>query len=160
MAPAPKHESTSEEEEAVAEKPKRANNLSISVRNVFNTPQWLCDAIESFTGGIDLDPCSNPLSKLKAKMKYGYGKDGAFINALSLEDWERGTNWVYLNPPGVANNDEEKSHGHNLHQPFWSKCFAEIKKGNVKRVIGLIPQRSFASWNVDISLEGPHVHPE
>ncbi|KAJ3159488.1 hypothetical protein HDU88_009035 [Geranomyces variabilis] len=143
-------------------------NLSTTIRNVFNTPQWLCDLIDTFTGGIDLDPCSNPTSKINAKTKYGYDKDNNFINALTLEDWEADTDWCYLNPPGLATTADEKSHGYHLHNPFWEKCQDEIAKGNVQRVIAIVPQRSYGKWaafilqralvcflNVQVSFEKP-----
>ncbi|KAJ3165991.1 hypothetical protein HDU87_002487 [Geranomyces variabilis] len=150
-------ESTSDEDEeehatetATSKRFNPGSYLSTSIRNVFNTPGWLCDLIESFTKGVDLDPCSNPTSKIKAKVKYGYAEDGSFINALTIDNWEPNSNWVYLNPPGVATSHEEKTHGCNLHRPFWTKCFAELEKGNIKRVIALIPTRTYATWCTDI----------
>ncbi|KAI8903433.1 S-adenosyl-L-methionine-dependent methyltransferase [Powellomyces hirtus] len=142
--------SSSESEAEVAPVKKKAYGFP-QVRNVFNTPQWLCDLIEQFTGGVDLDPCSNPFSKLKAKKKYGYAADGSFVNALSIDDWEPDTNFVYLNAPGTAESDKEKTQNEkHLHRYFWEKCFDEMRKGNVKRVIALIPQRSYGNWNIEV----------
>ncbi|TPX52852.1 DNA (cytosine-5-)-methyltransferase, partial [Powellomyces hirtus] len=145
---------SSSESEVEVEAPVIKKKISLyfpTVRNVFNTPQWLCELIEQFTGGVDLDPCSNASTKLKARKKYGYAADDSFLNALTMDDWEPNMNFVYLNPPGIATSEDEKCEGqHNLHGLFWKKCFDEMRKGNVKRVIALIPQRSFANWNIDI----------
>ncbi|TPX53455.1 hypothetical protein PhCBS80983_g06284 [Powellomyces hirtus] len=84
---------------------------------VHNTPQWLCDLIEEFTGGVDLDPCSNTFSKLRAKKKYGYDADNTFINALKITDWEPNTNFVYLNAPGTAMCKSEKDGKKNAAEP-------------------------------------------
>ncbi|KAI8904908.1 S-adenosyl-L-methionine-dependent methyltransferase [Powellomyces hirtus] len=128
--------------------PDRSNKAAASpimqkpVEDVFNTPEWLCDLIEQFTGGVDLDPYSNTSSKIKAKKKYGYITNNKFINGLTIADWEPNTNFVYMSPP--------ESNEKHLPSKFWTKCFEEMRKGNVKRVIAFIPQLSYANWNMEI----------
>ncbi|KAJ3000813.1 hypothetical protein HKX48_003190, partial [Thoreauomyces humboldtii] len=118
--------------------------------NIFNTPDWLCDLLHKFTGEIGLDPCTNAKSQINAQFKYGHAEDRSFINALTRPDWDK-VNWVYLNPPGVAISEKEKV-GKRLHlqKPFWDKCFLEMKKGNVERVVALVPQRSYEAWTKDL----------
>ncbi|KAJ3004987.1 hypothetical protein HKX48_000965, partial [Thoreauomyces humboldtii] len=121
-------------------KKQKKTNLTKAIRNDLNLPQRFCDLVEKFTGGVDLDPCSNAASKITAKVKYGYDADGSFTDALEKEDWDK-SDFVYLNPLGA----DEKLHG-----PLWTKCFEEIRKGNVKRVLAIVPQQSFGKWNMEV----------
>ncbi|KAI8815513.1 S-adenosyl-L-methionine-dependent methyltransferase [Fimicolochytrium jonesii] len=118
--------------------------------NEYNTPQYLVNLITKFCGEIDLDPCWNPESKIIAKTVYGEQVDGTFVNALTLSDWTK-SNWVYLNAPGAAIDAEQ--HGPKtsakrpyLHNDFWEKTMLEMKKGNIKRIIAIIPNCPYRKW--------------
>ncbi|KAI9090292.1 hypothetical protein DFS34DRAFT_650582 [Phlyctochytrium arcticum] len=121
----------------------------LGCENEFNSPAWLIEAIERFTApdGIDLDPCTNTESILRAKRTYGNQADGTFINALTLEDWDE-SNWVYLNPPGSALFDHERGPKNcsNLISAFLNKSYEELEKGNIKRIIGIVPAGSARGW--------------
>lgn len=61
------------------------------------TPQWLCDAL----GGFDLDPCSNPRSLIKSRLRFQL--EPLIDSQLHIEqcdglaaDWDGS---VFCNPP-------------------------------------------------------------
>ncbi|KAJ3131135.1 hypothetical protein HDU90_008943, partial [Geranomyces variabilis] len=104
------------------------------------TPAWLADLIKKFTSGVDLDPCSDVVNPVGAKVQYGCTENGGFIDAVALQDWEANTNVVYLNPPATY-GDKQPTQS-LLSNRFWNKCLDEASKGNVQRMIGLVPRTS------------------
>ena len=102
---------------------RRVNTLSQN----WGTPPKYVNAIKRFWGGkIDLDPCSNPYSIVKARIEYSLPyKDGL------QEEWNEPT--IYVNPPYGA----DRSRGTTI-KDWLAKC-AQAYDKNKSEVIALIP---------------------
>lgn len=94
------------------------------------TPRWVLDEIESFSGAIDFDPCSNAGSLVGArKASFDISSDG--LN----NPWHP---WgvTYVNPPYSKPNLE-----------LWSdKVVKEYKKDKAREVFLLIPAAVSTKW--------------
>ena len=99
-----------------------------SERINWNTPENALHLVYRHMGQIDLDPCSNPESIVKAEL------------ALSLENGDNGLTqpWegrVYVNPP----------YGREI--SWWVlKCLRESKLPRCLEIIALLPARTDTGW--------------
>jgi hypothetical protein len=99
----------------------RKNN---SEKKDWNTPPKYVNPIREFFGGeIDLDPCSNKFSLVKANVKYIYPENDGLVDS-----WDG--NKIFVNPP----YGREK--GKSLYDWF-DKAVKEFKEG--KEIIFLVP---------------------
>lgn len=128
----------------------------------WNTPPMYIGVINEFAalfGGIDLDPCWNPESKIVAHHMFGRLQN-RFIDALTMENWllpanitelqagvESHTKKVklaYLNPPycmgsiwdvGEEQSDARKTSLSQFHVKLWE----QMEKGNVETALIFAP---------------------
>lgn len=102
---------------------RRVNTLSQN----WGTPHKYVNAVKRFWGGkIDLDPCSNQYSIVKAKIEY------SLPDADGLQkDWNEPT--IYVNPPYGA----DRNRGTTI-KDWLAKC-AQAYIQNKSEVIALIP---------------------
>lgn len=91
-----------------------------SLSKEWGTPEKYVEAVRSFFGEIDLDPCSNCFSIVGAKNEYRLPSDG-----LCLPWYGR----VYVNPP--YGRDAERG----THISDWLRRCSEVKA----EVVALIP---------------------
>jgi hypothetical protein len=109
--------------------PVTIRDIDWSTANVcWNTPSWIIDLIkEVFHGTIDLDPCSNRTSKVKARVNYIYPKkDGP------RDTWQ-GFQRIYCNPP----------YGKGIDQ-WMRRCVNAYIRGS--QVIALVPSYYEVQW--------------
>ena len=92
----------------------------------WGTPSKYVNAIKQFfSGAIDLDPCSNSHSIVKAKVEYKLPQDGL------KESWDHST--IYVNPPYGRNKSNKTTISDWL-----NKCLDSHAEYN-SEVIALIP---------------------
>jgi hypothetical protein len=93
----------------------------------WGTPEKYVTAVrESFGGGIDLDPCSNRYSIVRARVEYSL----PFQDGLR-ESWNFPT--IYVNPPyGI-----DRQHGKTIKE--WLRKCEEAHRVHGSEVIALIP---------------------
>jgi len=93
----------------------------------WGTPKKYVDAVrEMFGGKIDLDPCSNQLSIVNARVEYMLPKHDGLI-----ESWNFPT--IYINPPyGI-------DHAHGTSIRDWLKRCAEAHALYESEVLALVP---------------------
>lgn len=93
----------------------------------WGTPQKYVDAVKLFFGGsIDLDPCSNEYSIVKAKNEYMI----SYIDGLYAE-WSYPT--IYVNPP----YGKDRDYGTSI-KDWLNKCVETHNKYN-SEILALIP---------------------
>jgi phage N-6-adenine-methyltransferase len=122
----------SEEEDSFI-KNKKAINTVNKGSSEWYTPKHIVELVlETFDGTIDLDPCSNSLSKPNIPAKKVFTKE---LDGLKY-DWGKKENpsRIFINPP--FNNIKE----------FINKTITEINNGNVDEVIYLLPNASSTEW--------------
>jgi hypothetical protein len=91
------------------------------------TPEKYVDAVrEMFKGNIELDPCSNEYSIVKANIEYMLPKDDGL-----LKEWDYKT--IYVNPPYGADRTRKTT------IRDWLKKCAETHKKYNSEILALIP---------------------
>ena len=74
---------------------------SVSTNKDWCTPKQYCDAVRSFFGTIELDPCSNKYSLVKANTEFNLPLDGL------AQIWNYKT--IFVNPPYGRNKESNTS---------------------------------------------------
>ena len=104
-----------------------AGREAISDNKEWGTPAHYVDAVkEVFGGEIDLDPCSNRFSIVKAKIEYILPKNDGL-----KDSWDKKR--IYINPP--FGNDKRRGTKIN---DWLSRC-AKANKEHGSEVIALVP---------------------
>ena len=96
------------------------------------TPEELVPVIHKFFEEIDLDPCSNPFSLIKAKTKYM----PPLQNGLVLKWFGK----IYVNPPWGYDFSSEGS----VIFPWLCRCFSSYLEG--AEVVGYLPYFTDSEW--------------
>ena len=102
-----------------------AGRKNLSSNQHWCTPQKYVDAVRSFLGDIDLDPCSNERSIVRAGREYRLPVDGL------RESWD--FRRIYVNPPYGADKDRGTTIKH------WLARCAEANANFGSEVVALVP---------------------
>ena len=104
-----------------------AGREAITDNKEWGTPKKYVDAVKKVFGGeIDLDPCSNKFSIVKAKTEYVLPKNDGLEDTW---DFKR----IYVNPP--FGNDKQRG----TRIANWLKRCAEANEIHESEVIALVP---------------------
>ncbi len=100
--------------------------LFTSNKEDWNTPPTIIKAVELLMGKIDLDPCWNSESQVRAHQVFTKDDDG--LN----HEWN---GRVYLNPP------------YGRVAPLWiDKLLHEYRSGRTTEAVALLPARTDTAW--------------
>lgn len=105
------------------------------------TSDWWCSPVEVadrlvdlFEGPVEVDPCSNPRSVIKAIQVY---TEGGLIKPWCLTGRQPKKRTAYENPP------------YSMGDEFTAKALAELRLGNVVELVRLTMMSTSTQWWAD-----------